>query len=126
MDPDRRTTLRLAALLQEDGFDVETLPDGASPLSRASALPEIDAIVTELNLPLVHAAEVVRLALMRSPRLRVVVLTRHPNLVEPSDFAATLHILTKPLDYGRLLEVLAESSTAEARPARLFASRGAY
>lgn len=107
LDPDRRTTARLAELLVEDGFDVETLVDGASALSRLAGTPAFDALVTELSLPLTDASEVVRFALAGSPSMRIVVLTRYPNLVRPAQLEGSPSVLAKPLDYARLLELLA-------------------
>ena len=122
VDPDRRTTSRLAGLLAEDGFEVEMMPDGTSAIARLAQAPAFDALVTELNLPLTGVAEVVRCALGRSPGIRIVVLTRYPNLVKPGRLGGAPSVLAKPLDYARLLELLTAPAPDEPRHvARLLA-----
>lgn len=112
-----RTTSRLAGLLEEDGLKVETRSDGASALRRLAGSPTFDALVLELNVPLVDASEVVRFALSRSPKMRIVVLTRYPNLVEPGRLGGAPRVLAKPLDYARLLELLTAPPADDARRA---------
>ncbi len=122
LDPDKRTTSRLAALLQEDGVEVETFPDGASAIRRLARGPEFDSLVTELNLPRADASVVVRSALARSPDIQIVVLTRYPNLVQPGRLGGAPAVLAKPLDYARLLELLVLSPHGAVRGgARLLA-----
>lgn len=107
VDDEARTSNRLARLLREDGFQVEVLGDGASALARLAHLPAIDTLITELSLPITDGAALARYAHVRNPTMTIVVLTRHPNLLDTSKFGdrAPL-ILTKPLDYAQLLEVL--------------------
>jgi CheY-like chemotaxis protein len=123
LDADRRTSQRLAALLEEDGFHVEALHDGASAIARFGRGPLPDTLITELSLPVTDGAAVARVALAQSPSMQIVVLTRYPNLVEPRLLGATSPVvLTKPLDYARLLEVLAGDATERPpslRPASL-------
>lgn len=122
LDPDRRTTSRLARLLAEDGFEVEMVPEGTSAMARLAEGPTFDAIVTELDLPLSSAAVVVPFALGRSPGIRVVVLTRYPNLVKPARLGGAPSVLAKPLDYPRLLELLtAPAADDPHQVTRLFA-----
>lgn len=107
LDADQRTSRRLANLLEEDGFRVEVLSDGASALARLSEHPLPDTLITELNLPALDGATVARSAAARSPDMRIIVLTRHPNLLVPTSFGPVSPILlTKPLDFACLLELL--------------------
>jgi len=107
LDADRRTSQRLAHLLEEDGFSVEVLHDGASAIARLGVFPLPDTLITELSLPVTDGASVARFALAHSPKMHVVVLTRHPHLVKPMVLGMPPPIvLTKPLDYARLLELL--------------------
>jgi CheY-like chemotaxis protein len=107
LDADRRTSQRLAGLLEEDGFRVEVLHDGASAMARLSHQPWPDTLITELNLPITDGAKVARFALSHSPSLRLIILTRYPNLAEPQVLGVTRPtVLTKPLDYPALLELL--------------------
>ena len=105
-DSELRTSRRLAALLSEDGFEVEVVRDGALAMARlAESAP--DAVVTELDLPLADGGQVVRFARSHWPGIRVVVVTRYPHLAKlkgVGDPVPTL--ITKPLDYASLLEAL--------------------
>lgn len=119
VDGDARSSRRLAALLAQDGYQVEVARDGVEALAQLAASPPPDTIVTELTFRVGDGASVVRSARARLPRLRVVVLTRYANSVVPSQFGEPLPtVLTKPLDYERLLSVLAgQGSGDEAREA---------
>jgi len=107
VDGDYRTSQRLAGLLREDGYDVEVARDGSRALACLARSPLPDVLITELSVPLADGATIARFALAQRPTMQLVVLTRHPNLAIPAAFGATPPtVLTKPLDYGRLLELL--------------------
>lgn len=113
LDGDLRTSQRLAMLLREDGFDVEVICDGASAMARLTHGPQPDVLVTELSLPITDGVTVARFALARRPDIRIIVVTRYPNSLDPR----ALHpsgavVLPKPLDYSRLLELLAPGLAA--------------
>lgn len=118
VDADVRTSRRLAALLTEDGFQVELAPSGDRAVARLAQTPALGAVVTELTLPRVDGAAVVRFARAQNPRMRVVVLTRHPQLVKAADLGGPAPVvLTKPLDYEQLLQLLRHAPLLEsARP----------
>jgi DNA-binding NtrC family response regulator len=107
VDADFRTSQRLAELLGEDGFEVEVARDGAAALARLSRMPLPGTLITELSVPLADGSTIARFARTQDPALRVIVVTRHPHLLAPASFSQpTPVVLTKPLDYGRLLELL--------------------
>lgn len=109
LDADLRTSQRLAQLLEEDGFPVEVLGDGKSAIARLELPPSPGFLITELSLPSIDGVTVARFAAGKSPSLRVIVLTRHPNLFDPMSFGAAVpSVLTKPLDYGLLMRLLTE------------------
>lgn len=114
VDGDLRSTQRLAELLVQDGFEVEVARDGAEALSRLALSPPPDTLITELTLRVGDGVGVARSARLRLPGLRVVVVTRHVNAVVPASFGEPLPVvLPKPLDYDRLLGVLAGHTSAE-------------
>lgn len=120
VDGDARSSLRLAELLAEDGYDVEHAADGAEALVRLAHGPPPDMLVTELSLRVGDGASVARSARTRSPQLRVVVLTRYVNSVVPASFGSPLPVvLGKPLEYERLLAVLEEPADTSAPRATL-------
>jgi DNA-binding NtrC family response regulator len=106
VDADFRTSQRLAELLREDGFEVEVARDGAAAIARLSRTPLPGTLITELGIPLADGATIARYARGQDPALRVIVLTRHPHLLAPNFSQPTPVVLTKPLDYARLLELL--------------------
>jgi DNA-binding NtrC family response regulator len=107
VDGDFRTSQRLAGLLRDDGFDVEVLRDGATAIARLTRAPLPDTLITELKLPLCDGSAVVRFGRAQHAGLQVVVLTGYPNLLVPEALGSPAPVLlTKPLDYARLLEVL--------------------
>jgi two-component system nitrogen regulation response regulator GlnG len=106
-DGDFRSSQRLATLLGEDGYDVEVVRDAAAAIVRLGRSPLPDVLITELKMPLGDGAGLARYARSQASDIRVIVLTRHPNLFVPAAFGGqTPVVLTKPLDYPRLLEML--------------------
>jgi two-component system response regulator RegX3 len=105
VDGDFRTSERLAGLLREDGYDVEVSRDGPGAMASLARSPSPDVLITELSVPLADGATIARFALSQRPTMQIVVLTRYPNLAVPAAFGATA-VLSKPLDYGCLLQLL--------------------
>ena len=107
VDGDFRTAQRLAGMLRDDGFEVDVSRDGATAIGRLARAPLPDALVSELKLSLADGAAVARFGRAQHPGLKVVFVTRDPNLLPRGFLAgASPHVLTKPLDYAELLEVL--------------------
>jgi len=113
VDGDLRTSQRLAALLREDGFEVDVLRDGLSAKEHLTRSAMPGTLVTELALPLSDGETLARYARSRDPDVRVVVLTRYPHLIVPGRVGGpTPFVMTKPLDYARLLDILREPAAA--------------
>lgn len=111
VDSDHRTSNRLASLLRDDGFDVDVVRDGAAALARLGRAPVPEAVVTELNLPFVDGASLARYARGQRPEVQIVIVTGHPHSLREGalgDGPPPL-VLTKPLDYSRLLSALQEA-----------------
>ncbi|HVY28948.1 MAG TPA: response regulator [Polyangiaceae bacterium] len=115
VDADFRTSQRLAELLAEDGFEVEVVRDGAAAIARLSRAPMPGTLITELSVALADGSAIARYGRSLDPGLRVIVLTRHPNLLVASSFGGSAPaVLTKPLDYARLLDLLHDGGRGEA------------
>jgi DNA-binding NtrC family response regulator len=107
VDGDFRSSQRLATLLGEDGYDVEVARDASAAIVRLGRGPLPDILITELKLPLGDGAALARYAHSQASGVQVIVLTRYPNLFAPAAFGTVPPaVLTKPLDYPRLLEML--------------------
>jgi two-component system nitrogen regulation response regulator GlnG len=127
VDGDLRTSQGLAKLLRDDGFEVEVLPDGATAIARLTRAPLPDVLITELKLPLCAGSAVVRFGRSQHAGLSVVVLTGYPHLLAAEEFGSpTPVLLTKPLDYGALLDVLnGRDSSGHHQPTPTSARRSA-
>jgi CheY-like chemotaxis protein len=110
VDSDYRTSSRLAAMLRDDGFDVDVVRDGAAAIAQLARGPLPDTLVTELRVRVADGISVARYARAQRPDLRVVVLTGHPHLLKPDALGSGKAplVLTKPLDYAQLLAALME------------------
>jgi len=109
VDVDVRSSRRLARLLADDGFVVEVLSDGAAAMSRLARWPLPRTLITELAVPSTDGETVARFARSRDPALRIIVLTTHPHLLRPQNVPEPMPVvMTKPLDYRSLLELLRE------------------
>jgi len=107
VDGDFRSSQRLATLLGEDGYDVDVARDASAAIVRLGRGPLPNILITELKLPLGDGSALARYAHSQASGVRVIVLTRYPNLFVPAAFGAVPPaVLTKPLDYARLLEML--------------------
>jgi CheY-like chemotaxis protein len=108
VDDDTRTMRLLAHMLREDGYDVETARDGAAAIGRLTKAPLPDVLVTDMHMPHADGVAVTQFARSRAPRLPVVIVTGHPNLVARLESAMdpVPVVLTKPLDYARLTDEL--------------------
>ena len=107
VDGDFRTAQRLAGLLRDDGFEVEVARDGAAAIARLARGPLPDALVSELKLPLADGLAVARFGRTQHPGLQVVFVARDPSLLGPAALGSPApEVLTKPVDYARLLELL--------------------
>src|SRR5215207_6275604 len=107
VDGDFRSSQRLATLLGEDGYDVDVVRDASAAVVRLGRSPLPDVLITELKLPLGDGAALARYARSQASGVGIIVLTRYPNLFHQAAFgSAPLGVLTKPLDYPRLLEML--------------------
>jgi CheY-like chemotaxis protein len=113
VDGDFRTAQRLAHLLRDDGFEVEVARDGAAAIARLARGPFPDALITELKLAVADGAAVARFGRAQHPQLTVVFAARDPGLLSSESWGSPPPVvLTKPVDYTRLLELLNTESSA--------------
>lgn len=113
VDGDFRTAQRLAHLLRDDGFEVEVARDGAAAIARLARGPFPDALISELKLAVADGAAVARFGRAQHPQLIVVFVARDPGLLPSESWGSPPPVvLTKPVDYARLLEALNSESPA--------------
>lgn len=108
IDDDARTARRFAAMLEEDGFTVEVLHDGAAAIARLASSPPPDAIVTDLLMPRASGIAVLGEARRLWGNIPVIFVTGHPELLAQKDvpFDRSPVVFTKPISYVDFAEKL--------------------
>jgi two-component system nitrogen regulation response regulator GlnG len=108
VEDDERAGLMLADLLRGDGFAVELCVDGRAGVERLGLDPLPDVLITDLRMPAVDGATVVRQARRRCSTMPVVVVTAYPQLAPSVGAGPALMMFVKPIDYHALLATLDE------------------
>jgi CheY-like chemotaxis protein len=110
VDDDTRTARRFAALLTEDGYDVEVLSNGTEAVERLAHLPAPSAIITDLVMPGVGGLAVLGEVRRRWSDVPVLFVTGHPELLAryPIPFEPNPIVFTKPLSYADFASRLRE------------------
>lgn len=110
VDNDVRTARRLASMLEEDGFIVEVMTDGAEAIARLGREPYPDAVVTDLIMPGMSGIAVLGEARRRVRNIPVVFVTGHPELLgKPAiPFEPSPIVFTKPISVADLSARLTE------------------
>ena len=110
VDNDLRSARRLASMLEEDGFIVEVLQDGAEAVARLGRPPPPDAIVTDLIMPGMSGIAVLGEARRRVRGIPVIFVTGHPELLSGPEvpFEPSPIIFTKPVSVADLSARLSE------------------
>ena len=114
VDDDTRTSWRLARMLEEDGYSVEVLRDGADAALRFGHSPLPDVLVTDLMMPGMNGVALMKEARRWGPTIAVIIMTGYPERVakDAGEPGAAPTIFTKPIDYSRLTEELARLTHA--------------
>jgi two-component system cell cycle sensor histidine kinase/response regulator CckA len=97
----------VAAALERAGYRVFEARDGEAALSLFNENEAaIDLIVTDLRMPQMDGAELVRLLRARAPTLKVICVSGYPGT--GSDLTVTGHYLAKPFSKADLLNKVRE------------------
>ena len=107
VDDEASTRSALAELLREEGYVIETAPDGSKAESMLERFAP-DLVLTDLSMPNQDGLELLRSVKARTPHLPVVVMTAFGEAASAvtamregaSDY------LTKPLDIEKLCSLL--------------------
>lgn len=100
-------------------FRVEMAHDGAEAIRQLANIDSFSAVILDLVLPQVDGFEVLRTLRGRGKRTPVVIITakpRGPVEAEARDLSVQA-ILSKPLDFGVLIDILQEAVSKGAGPA---------
>jgi CheY-like chemotaxis protein len=105
IDDDPRCRAAIAHTLQCHGCDILEASDGFQGISLLSRRgSELDLLLVDTEMPGVHGWEVIRFASRVVPRLRVVRLGRHDDLVPAAEYGGfqSLPVLQKPFTPSEL------------------------
>ncbi|HEY1584574.1 MAG TPA: response regulator [Polyangia bacterium] len=108
----------LAAILREEGYDVEAVNDGAAALQRLQQRPLPTLILLDLMMPVVDGIDFRRrqLADAELSKIPVIIISARPDIAEQ---AQTLHadaFLQKPMSFEELLHVVQNRAVTEVGP----------
>jgi two-component system nitrogen regulation response regulator GlnG len=108
VDDDTRTSRRLARMLEEDGYAVEVLRDGADAALRFGRSPVPDVLVTDLMMPGMSGVALMKEARRWWPVLPVIIMTGYPERVprDAGEPGLAPTVFTKPIDYAVLTSEL--------------------
>jgi DNA-binding response OmpR family regulator len=103
-EDDSRAARVLARMLSEDGFDVETVVDGARAIERLAQNPVPDVLLADYRLPGADGVAVAKYARTQHPKMRVLMLTSYPEVVLQlfHGDANAPQIVPKPIAYDEL------------------------
>jgi len=117
VDDDQRVLESLENLLESAGHDVR-LFGSAAALLRNGSLAEIDCLVSDIDLPKINGFELSRLVHEARPRLPVILITGHPEIVDRSPPLGSGHrrLFRKPFDGQEMLAAINEALGNSKRP----------
>jgi two-component system NtrC family response regulator len=104
VDDEKNYLLVLSAVLEDEGYEVLTAPDGAEALEIQKS-SDLDLVVTDMKMPGMDGIELLEQIKARDPDLPVIMMTAHGTVdkaVEAMQKGAYSYIL-KPFDNERLI-----------------------
>ena len=113
VDDDTRTVRRLAQLLRDDGFAVQTAVNLATARQLAAAA-RFDVALLDIRLPDGDGRTLANEFLALYPGLQVIFVTIYPELLPRPVADVAFSCITKPIDYPQLLRRL-ETIACDAR-----------
>jgi DNA-binding NtrC family response regulator len=105
VDDDTRTVRRLAQLLRDDGFAVQTAVNLATARQLAAAA-RFDVALLDIRLPDGDGRTLANEFLALYPGLQVIFVTIYPELLPRPVADVAISCITKPIDYPQLLRRL--------------------
>jgi two-component system NtrC family response regulator len=104
VDDEKNYLLVLSAVLEDEGYEVLTAPDGAEALEIQKS-SDLDLVVTDMKMPGMDGIDLLEQVKARDPDLPVIMMTAHGTVdkaVEAMQKGAYSYIL-KPFDNERLI-----------------------
>jgi len=107
VEDDQRILESLEMLLESAGHAVR-LFTSAMALLESSSLAEIDCLISDIGLPAMDGFELLRVVHAARPRLPVILITGHPEMLNrlPPAGAGDYRLFKKPFDGQELLSAV--------------------
>ena len=111
MVDDDSTVLRALENLLESADYTVRLFASATALLESGCLAEIDALISDIDMPRMDGFELLRLARSARPRLPIVLITGYPETLQPlpAPAGSNLRFFTKPVQGENLLSSLSDA-----------------
>jgi DNA-binding NtrC family response regulator len=109
VDDDERFLWSLENLLESAGCTVR-LFSSAEALLASGDLPEIDCLISDIDLPKINGFELLRLVYAARPELPVILVTGHHAIVDRPPLIGSAHyrLFKKPFDGQELLAAVSD------------------
>ena len=113
VDDDPGVLRSLQLLLESADYGVRLFDSGAALLG-SGCLPQIDCLVSDLDMPGMEGHELLRVVRAMHPRLRVVLITGYPDALDrlPGADARDVRCFTKPFRGEQLLAAVDDAIRA--------------
>jgi len=106
VDDDHSTVEAMATLLGQDGHEVEAFTSGKEAIAAMRSRP-FDVVVTDLEMPVVDGATVIRAAREASPNACIVVTDQGAAAPKDLEDAGACLVLEKPIEYEAVHHAIA-------------------
>jgi CheY-like chemotaxis protein len=112
VDDDADTCSNMADLLEDLGYTIETADGGENALERASRQSYALGLL-DLRMPGIDGLTLCRHLKQMQPAMEMMILTAFPGntLDEDARSAGVRHVLIKPIDFPKLIALVAETMT---------------
>jgi two-component system, NtrC family, response regulator HydG len=95
-------------ILEDEGVTAEVVGSGAEALARLEQQDDVDLVITDVRMPDIDGLEVLRRIHRQWPGLPVIVMTAYDSdsVIDEAQGHGALGVLSKPLDFGRLIGIV--------------------
>jgi len=104
VDDDQRILESLQTLLESADYDVRVFPS-VRALLESAYLPEIDCLISDIDMPVMDGFELLRVVHAARPELPIIFITGHPEMLNRSQQIdpGRYKVFNKPFDGQELL-----------------------
>ena len=110
VDDDQRVLESLQNLLESADYDVR-LYSSARALLESAYFPEMDCLISDIDMPVMDGFELLRAVRAARPQLPIILITGHPELLRdlPPLDPGRYQLFKKPFDVQKLLTAVSDA-----------------